>query len=233
LILIDPASPSMTWTGSPSRWSPGAPPIATGTTCSGISGPATCRATPSPSAPKRPAKPESERSRWRRRAHRASPRADRARHPPPTRRPRTHAGRDHRASGARHRPRRDPPSQTWRPAPTLRPSPGRPGERLRDGTRPTGRGRQARRRRSPATAPSPRVRRSRLHRRAAARRGTGRRPPGRMQSGSTGPTGRTVPQEPAATRSCPETRRVWTCVSPAVAYEQNAKGVGVQCLCGR
>ena len=36
----------MTWTGSAFRWSPGSPPIPTGTTCSGIPGSATRRATP-------------------------------------------------------------------------------------------------------------------------------------------------------------------------------------------
>jgi glyoxylase-like metal-dependent hydrolase (beta-lactamase superfamily II) len=36
----------MTWTGSAFRWSLGSPPIPTGTTCSGIPGSATCRATP-------------------------------------------------------------------------------------------------------------------------------------------------------------------------------------------
>src|SRR6266498_3571133 len=40
----------MTWTGSAFRWSPGSPPILTGTTCSGIPGSATCRATPPPPA---------------------------------------------------------------------------------------------------------------------------------------------------------------------------------------
>src|SRR6059058_2345772 len=36
----------MTWTSSASLWSPGSPPIPTGTTCSGIPGSATCRVTP-------------------------------------------------------------------------------------------------------------------------------------------------------------------------------------------
>src|SRR2546426_738302 len=46
----------MTWTGSAFRWSPGSPPIPTGTTCSGIPGSATCRATPPPAAPRLPVK---------------------------------------------------------------------------------------------------------------------------------------------------------------------------------
>ena len=51
---------------------PGSPPIRTGTTCSGIPGSATCRATPPSPAPTLPVKPESGRRRWRRRARRAS-----------------------------------------------------------------------------------------------------------------------------------------------------------------
>src|SRR3954468_12165857 len=90
----------------------------------------------------------------------------------------------------------DPPRRPRRPArrrhalrrpdPALRPSPRRSGERLRDGTRPAGRGRQARRRRGPrprrrrcgSRGGGPPRRRSRLHRRAATRRGTGRRASG-------------------------------------------------------
>ena len=53
----------MTWTGSAFRWSPGSPPIPIGTTCSGIPGSATCRATPPPPAPRLPAKPEGGRRR--------------------------------------------------------------------------------------------------------------------------------------------------------------------------
>src|SRR5215211_7854247 len=44
----------MTWTGSTFRWSPGSPPIPTGTTCSGIPGSATCPATPPPPPPTLP-----------------------------------------------------------------------------------------------------------------------------------------------------------------------------------
>src|SRR3984885_11571196 len=49
----------MTWTGSAFRCSPGSPPIPTGTTCSGIPGSATCRATPPEPAPALPVKRES------------------------------------------------------------------------------------------------------------------------------------------------------------------------------
>jgi hypothetical protein len=46
--------------------------FSTGTTCSGIPGSATCRATPPPPPPTLPVKPESGRRRWRRRARPAS-----------------------------------------------------------------------------------------------------------------------------------------------------------------
>ena len=70
--------------------------------------------------------------------------------------------------------------------PLLDRSPARSGGRLRDGTRPAGRGRQARRCRGPrprrrcrgSRGGGPPRRRSCLHRRAAARRGTGRRASG-------------------------------------------------------
>ena len=70
--------------------------------------------------------------------------------------------------------------------PLLDRSPTRSGGRLRDGTRPAGRGRQARRCRGPrprrrrrgSRGGGPPRRRSCLHRRAAARRGTGRRASG-------------------------------------------------------
>ena len=57
LILVDPGihgaelnSLPMTWTNSAFRWSPGSPPILTGTTCSGMTASATCRDTPPPQA---------------------------------------------------------------------------------------------------------------------------------------------------------------------------------------
>src|SRR5580693_5923011 len=64
------SSSPMTWTGSAFRWSPGSPPIPTGTTCSGIPGSATCRATPPPPAPALPVKPGNGGRGWRRRARR-------------------------------------------------------------------------------------------------------------------------------------------------------------------
>ena len=62
----------MTSIGSALRWSPGPRPIRTGISCSGIPGSATCRATPPLPAPGLPLVSVRGRRRWRRRARRAS-----------------------------------------------------------------------------------------------------------------------------------------------------------------
>ena len=49
------------------RWSPGSPPILTGTTCSGTRGSATCRATPPRRARGSPTRPERSSGKGRRR----------------------------------------------------------------------------------------------------------------------------------------------------------------------
>ena len=65
------------------RWSPGSPPIPTGTTCSGIPGSATCRATPPPPAPKLPVKPRAAAGGGGGERVRHPSRPSRARHPLP------------------------------------------------------------------------------------------------------------------------------------------------------